>query len=267
MFLNSLWLNWGSPHSLNQMPVSGQPSPPTPASVPHEGLRLQLNYQQWLDILSQEAQSAATKAPPRLTILAGDSLSLWFPIDLLPTSQNWLNQGISGETSYGLLRRLRLFDQARPERILVMIGINDLIQGVRDATLLANYQEIIQHLKQAHPRTTIIVQSILPHGADRWQQPTDQPNLPDPPLWVKRLQQVPNSHIRDLNRQLAEIAEIEGVIYLDLHSKFTDINGDLLPHLSTDGLHLSHQGYQVWKAQLETIPFSTQITPTSRRSP
>ncbi len=138
MVLNSLWLNWGSPHSLHPMSVSGDLSPTTPASVPRSGLRLQLNYQQWLDILSQEAQAAATKAPARLTILAGDSLSLWFPTDLLPTSQNWLNQGISGETSYGLLRRLKLFDQTRPEQILVMIGINDLIQGVRDATLLAN---------------------------------------------------------------------------------------------------------------------------------
>ncbi len=111
------------------------------------------------------------------------------------------------------------------------------------------------------------MQSILPHGADHWPQPTDQTNLLDRPLWVERLRQVPNSHIRDLNQQLAEIAEIEGVIYLDLHSKFTDINGDLLPHLSTDGLHLSHQGYQVWKTQLETVLFSSQMPPTSRRSP
>ena len=101
-----------------------------PAQAPTTwGERQQLTYSQWLDLLKQEANITAERSPTHLSVLAGDSISLWFPSELLPTEQHWLNQGISGETSAGLLRRLDLFDQTRPQTIFVMIGINDLLRG------------------------------------------------------------------------------------------------------------------------------------------
>ncbi|MGI0487924.1 SGNH/GDSL hydrolase family protein [Pantanalinema rosaneae CENA516] len=228
-----------------------------PQASPTPGVRHQFTYQQWLAQLQREAGRAAEKPPQRLIVLAGDSLSLWFPHDLLPTGVSWLNQGISGETSAGLLQRLELFDDTHPETILVMIGINDIIRGVRDATLLANQVEIIRHLKRSHPRSRIVVQSILPHGGDQIPQRYTKSLPPSPtnstafPVWVDRLPQVPNRHIRWLNRELAAIAKEEQVEFLDLHSFFTDIRGDLRDDLSTDGLHLSQKGYKIWRSQLQ----------------
>ncbi|HEY9664012.1 MAG TPA: hypothetical protein V6C65_36640, partial [Allocoleopsis sp.] len=82
-----------------------------PASTKTVGQRHQLNYEQWKEVLAQEADSAATKQPKRLSILAGDSISLWFPEAMLPADRTWLNQGISGETTSGLLKRLNIFDR------------------------------------------------------------------------------------------------------------------------------------------------------------
>lgn len=198
-------------------------------------------------LLGREAKVAAEDRPERLTVLAGDSLSLWFPAELLPTGVTWLNQGISGETSYGLLRRLKLFDATDPKTILVMIGINDLIKGVWEETLLANHREIVRHLKKTHPRARIIVQSILPHGGQMFQQKLHrQP-------WETRLAEISNQHIRTLNQRLATIAHEEKVMYLDLHPHFTNQIGDLRSELTTDGLHLSPQGYLVWQAQLQAL--------------
>ncbi len=223
----------------------GSTSSPKPVGVlnktpPALGPRLQLSYDRWIDILKQEAKVAALEHPQHLTILAGDSLSLWFPNDLLPPERTWLNQGISGETSSGLWSRLKLFDQTQPEAIFVMIGINDLIRGVKDNVILENQRRIMTYLRHVHPHSQIVVQSILPHSGEQstWER-------------RDRLLAVSNSRIRQLNRQLQAIAQAQGVNYLDLHALFTDAQGNLRSELTTDGLHLNPQGYLVWRSAIQ----------------
>lgn len=213
---------------------------PLPATEPESGTRHQLTYQQWVDLLQQEAEAVTDHPPQRLTIMAGDSLTLWFPPELLPDHRVWLNQGISGETSAGLLKRLDLFEKTKPETIFVMIGINDLIRRISDETLLANQRQILQELRLRHPQAQIVLQSILPHGESQvtWEG-------------HDRLLAVSNRHIRELNQQLQAIATQTGVHFLNLYPLFTNAQGDLRPELSTDGLHLSPQGYLVWRTALE----------------
>jgi lysophospholipase L1-like esterase len=230
--------------SLTPSATASSAQPQLPASsnllVAQLGPRHQLTYDQWVDLLEQEARVMTAAQPPRLTVLAGDSLSLWFPNRLLSPDRTWLNQGISGETSGGLLERLNVFDQTRPETIFVMIGINDLIRGVGDDEILNNYRQIIQHLNDAHPRSQIVVQSILPHAAElaTWEG-------------RDRLLAVPNQRIRQLNKELQAIAREEEVYFLNLYPLFADSQGDLKIDLSTDGLHLNPQGYLVWQTALD----------------
>jgi lysophospholipase L1-like esterase len=226
-----------------------------PAAAPTSmGTRIQLSYEQWVAVMGREAKIAAEEHPKHLDILAGDSLSLWFPQELLPSDRRWLNQGISGETSYGLLKRVKLLDQTQPQNIFVLVGINDLIRGVSEETLLANQQEIIRHLKRTHPQARIVVQSILPHGGKHIAQQYERTSSGKPrAIWVDRLGSLPNAHIRELNQRLAKIAELEGVKYLDLHPYFVDSQGDLAEDLSTDGLHLSPAGYQIWRSRLDAF--------------
>ncbi|MTJ50374.1 SGNH/GDSL hydrolase family protein [Dolichospermum sp. UHCC 0259] len=193
-----------------------------------------LTYQDWKSLLAMEAK-AITKGQGanRLSILVGDSLSLWFPKDKLPTGKLWLNQGISGDTSEGVSKRLSAFSATRPDVIYVMIGINDLRKGATDKSILVNSSRIIHRLRQSHSTSQIIVQSILP----------------------VRSQKIPNSRIRHINAQLAVIAQKQGANYLNIHNWFTDIDGNLRPELTTDGLHLSLAGYQVWQFALEQIEY------------
>ncbi len=253
------------------------PNPARPATVPPPadpntvgGDRYQLTYDQWVNLLAREAAVVAQKRPAQLSILAGDSLSLWFPSDLLPEGVTWLNQGISGETSYGLLRRVKLFDQTQPQIIFVMIGINDLVRGLRYETVAANHREIMRSLKAAHPQARIVVQSILPHGGDRVTQRyltalKDDPAQTSPPLWVKRLPVITNPSIQRLNQRLALMAQEEKVDFLDLHSQFADAQGNLRDDLTTDGLHLSPAGYALWRSQL--LPFLTPLLSEKSKVP
>jgi lysophospholipase L1-like esterase len=200
----------------------------------------QWTYQQWVEQLRREAIAAANNRPPRLTVLAGDSLTLWFPVQLLPEERSWLNQGISGETSSGLLRRLYVFENTRPETIFVMIGINDLVRGYDDETILDNQRQIIRELRRSHPTSQIVVQSILPHSGNKatWEN-------------SDRLLDIPNSRIRRLNLRLKAIADFEGAFFLDLHPLFATPTGFLQPEFSTDGLHLNERGYLVWRTAIK----------------
>ncbi|MDZ8188939.1 MAG: SGNH/GDSL hydrolase family protein [Nostoc sp. ChiSLP02] len=194
----------------------------------------QLTYEDWKSLLALEARAIAQgQGTNHLSILVGDSLSMWFPREKLPAGKLWLNQGISGDTSAGVLKRLGAFSATRPDVIYIMAGINDLRKGDSDRAILSNYRRIVRRLRQNHPRSQIIVQSILP----------------------TRLPKISNSRIRQINTQLSQIAKQEGANYLNIYSWFTDMEGNMRPELTTDGLHLSQEGYDVWQSALEQIEY------------
>jgi len=214
---------------------------------------VRLTYDQWVEQLKQEASAVSLQKAANVSILAGDSLSLWFPERLLPKNQLWLNQGISGETSQGLIRRLGLWKGIEPQRIFVMIGINDLLKGTDSANVLKNNQAIVRQLRQTHPEADIILQSVLPHSGDR-------------ATWEGRakLARIPNQQILQFNRKLAAIAKAEKVHYLDLNPLFADEQGLMRKELTTDGLHLNPQGYLVWSTAMNFFSLQELEVPAQR---
>lgn len=203
--------------------------------------RAELTYDDWVSLLGKEAKAMARKQPDRLMILAGDSISLWFPPDLLPSDRTWLNQAISGDTATGLLKRLNLFENTKPQAIFIMIGINDLLKGKSDQDVLNDYEQIITTLKQEHSNSKIVVQSVLPRAKEKVTGANAQQVL-----------NLSNERIYQFNRKLAAIADQANVSFLDLQSLFSDNEGFLRPELTTDGLHLSPQGYLVWRSAIQT---------------
>jgi lysophospholipase L1-like esterase len=192
----------------------------------------QPTYEQWKALLVEEAE-LVTQMPEssRLSIVLGDSLSLWMPSAGLLDSQLWLNQGISGDTTRGIFDRLSAISETHPDRIYILAGVNDLKNGLEDGEILNNYRQILRQLQQDHPQTEAIVQSILP----------------------TRLETIPNDRIRQLNHKLAVVAQQEGATFLDLSIYFTDAEGELHPSLTTDGLHLNPRGYEAWQWVLQQI--------------
>ncbi|RMF64816.1 MAG: hypothetical protein D6742_14110 [Cyanobacteria bacterium J069] len=187
----------------------------------------QPTYEQWVSLLGNEARAmAAGQGSNRLSVLVGDSISQWFPVEQLSRDRFWLNQGISGDTSAGVLRRLSLFQNTRPTEIHLMVGINDLRRGASNADLLSNLSQIMQQLRQDHPQAQILVYSILP----------------------TRLPALPPERIYDINQNLEAIARQQKVAYVDLQRFFAEETSGILRHdLTTDGIHLSRQGYALWQ--------------------
>lgn len=193
----------------------------------------QPTHPQWKSLLALEAKAIASgQGSNKLNIMMGDSLSLWFPTDRLSHEGLWLNQSVSGETTQHILSRIHHIRATQPEKIYLMAGINDLRQGATDTTILTNLRTIIAQLRQNHPQTQLIVQSILP----------------------TRLAALPSDRIRRLNEQIEAIALQYDATYIDLYSYFTDSQGILRRELTTDGIHLSVKGYELWQQVLSYNP-------------
>lgn len=207
--------------------------------LPRPGGNRKLNYQQWVELLKQDAAAMVRRKPEHLTVLLGDSLSLWFPGELMPGRRVWINQSISGEKTQGLLNRLDLLEDNEVEAVFLMIGINDLIWGKTDEEIISNYKEIVRRLKANHPNTQIVVQSVLPHGGEQ-------------STWESRdkLMALPSDRIVAMNNTLKEIAANNDAYYLDLYPIFVTGDGHLRNDLTTDGLHLNRQGYLVWRSAI-----------------
>lgn len=142
------------------------------------------------------------------------------------------NRGISGDVCDGVLDRLETITKGQPAKVFLMIGINDLGRGGDPDTVAMKTRQIVKRIKAESPRTKIYIQSVLPtndyyglfggHTA-RWE---------DIPV---------------TNNLLRQIAEDEGVTYIDLFSLFADEEGKMNIKYSNDGLHLTGKGYLIWR--------------------
>lgn len=186
----------------------------------------QPTYEDWQRLLAQEARAIAHgQGRNQLEVIVGDSFGLWLPPEMLPRDRLWLNQSISGDTTAGILRRVSTFATTRATTIHLMAGTNDLKNGVPEAQIVSNLHRTVRILQQQHPQAKIVVYSVLP----------------------TRRAEIANDRVRSLNARIARIAQQSTVEYRDLHPSFQDEWGHLRPDLTTDGLHLNPQGYELWQ--------------------
>ncbi|MGH2622331.1 MAG: GDSL-type esterase/lipase family protein [Sphingobacterium sp.] len=174
----------------------------------------------------------ALKQSNKDLVFLGNSITFWAAwSELVPSQKHLKNRGIPGDNSYGVLERLDDILSGRPRMIFLMIGINDLAQGIPENVLLDNIKRITMRTKEKSPNTTLIIQSILPTNKS-FNQLINH---------YKAQDQLPI-----INEQLKTIAEEYKVVYLDLYTHFINADGLLKEEFSWDGVHLTLLGYQQW---------------------
>ncbi len=146
-----------------------------------------------------------------------------------------LNRGISSDNTFGIRYRLREITRRKPQKIFLLIGINDIARGIPDSVILANYEKIIDSIRLQSPGTKLHIQSILPTNNTF----TDFNN-----------HQNKTGHILFINNALRSICRQQRVYFVDLYSGFIDAEGKLDKQYTNDGLHLTGKGYLHWKALL-----------------
>jgi lysophospholipase L1-like esterase len=141
-----------------------------------------------------------------------------------------LNAGIPGNTTGDLLGRLDLLPGLGGATVVLMAGINDLLQGEAPAPVADRILRIRRQLL-ARGAARVVVVATLPCGSVRWGPRCLAP-------------------VQELNRRIR--LGVPFADWLDLTPAVRDGAG-LRPALEVDGLHLSPAGYQLWLEQLRPM--------------
>lgn len=158
----------------------------------------------------------------------GDQLGDSFP------GMKVINRGISGDTTRGVLIRLKEDVLAlHPSGVVLLIGTNDLEEQAEPETIAANLKLILAELKQHNPKMPVVLCQVFPSAAAK-----------------KR----PANQIRRINQLYA--AAVKGdaqVILIETWPLFADAQGDAKAGEFPDLLHPNHAGYAKWAAALRPI--------------
>jgi hypothetical protein len=134
------------------------------------------------------------------------------------------NRGIAGDTTEGVLARLAELSYYKPEKIFLLIGINDLFHdSMTPAKVYEDIIEITNQLSVGSPETEIFVQTVLPTTTESLI-----------------------NEIKSINTLLENSEATHPYQLIKLHQHFVLQNGKMNMDFSTDGVHLNEKGYQIW---------------------
>ena len=178
---------------------------------------------------------------PGSIVFVGDSLTANGPWETLFPGVSLRNRGRSADETAGVLARIDSIAAARPGKIFMLIGTNDLHNGRSRSAIVTNIAATLRRIRTLSPTTRTYLQSVLPRSDGFADE------------------------ILDLNRELQEVAVAERATWIDLHPAFTDAAGrEIRRELARDGLHLSQRGYEIWHSLIspdivDPVPGSVRL--------
>lgn len=191
--------------------------------------------QDWANLNKYKKANAKLKAPAsnenRIVFMGNSITEGWS--NAMPSffeNKNYINRGISGQTTPQMLIRFRqdVIDLT-PKVVVILAGTNDIAGNTGPTTL----NEIASNIKSMADLATkhnikVIISSTLPAFDYPWA-----PN------------KNPNTKIPKLNAMLKTYAEENNFVYLDyFYAMATKENGLKKEH-SGDGVHPNKKGYQL----------------------
>ena len=112
----------------------------------------------------------------------------------------------------------------------MMLGINNVTANIQLPTYLEDMEKVLLYIKETVPGAEIYVQSICPLARNYYISPYT---------------------IQNLNAELQKLAAKHGFTYVDIYSSMADESGYLKEELTSDGVHFTTLGYDVWASVLK----------------
>ncbi|GAA3746943.1 hypothetical protein GCM10022239_23070 [Leifsonia bigeumensis] len=163
---------------------------------------------------------------PRRIVFLGDSITAsgdwagWFP------DADTVNLGVSGNKTDDVLERIDDVIAAAPDDISLLVGTNDLGHRLSVEHVVRNIQLLLVELRRTLPGTRMLLQSIMPRGAEFAEQ------------------------VQEANIHLWQFAPTVHAQYLDVWPALAGDDGGIRPEFSGDRLHLTPEGYEAWLVEL-----------------
>ena len=184
------------------------------------------------------------KENPDLTdvdlVFLGDSLTDGCDLNKYYPKYSSVNRGISGDTTDGLLARLKVSAcDVDPKAVVLLIGVNDISRGVKPNELSGNYEKIITGLKENLPDAKIVWCSMTALGGKSAKY---------------------NDTIIICNQRIKLLAEKYGCVFVDLFTPLCDVETrEIKEEYTVDGTHLTDAGYQVVSREINNALYNCQI--------
>lgn len=150
----------------------------------------------------------------------GDSLTDGCDINKYYPSYLAVNRGIGGDRTYDVLKRIdySVYD-LKPKVIVLLIGGNNL------DTMFDDYIDILRGIKENLPLTKCILVSLTAMGGKYKDK---------------------NKIVIENNKKIEALAENYKFEYVEVFSLlYNDKLGEINPNYTTDGAHLTHEGYLI----------------------
>ena len=158
-------------------------------------------------------------------VFLGDSITEYVDFGKYLPSYHIINMGIAGDTVSGVMRRLGEVIALQPRKLFLLIGINDICDGIEAGPLARLTSKILERVQAKSPATKIYLQAVFPV------------RLTDPRV---------NPEVRTLNTSLKAWAEELHCTFVDLYPLLLDDDGELAEEYTVDGLHLSDSAMAKW---------------------
>lgn len=137
------------------------------------------------------------------------------------------NRGIARDGCQGVLNRLDEVLEAKPDKVFLLIGINDL-SYISPSETFELYNRIVNRIVAESPETRLYLQSVFPINRNVTKLTTT------------------NEAVRQLNHSIESLAKRERLPYLNIHDLLLNDSGRLDEAFTSDGIHLNGHGYLVW---------------------
>lgn len=163
-------------------------------------------------------------------VFLGDSLTESFDLEKHFKRNDLRNRGMGGNMTDHVLYRLEEITNAKPSKVFLMIGINDLYQGHQSDEILGNIIRILNIIHKRSPQTTRYLQSILPVNEDKLLSGEDI-----------------NVNVYQMNNHLEKYCQNNSdLTFINLHNDFLNLCGQMSSQYTVDGVHLTTNGYELW---------------------
>jgi len=168
-----------------------------------------------------------SKMPKGPVVFFGDSITFMGRWQSYFPDIEVINLGVSGDKVEDLIDRVDSVIAAKPAKLFIMAGVNDILSGYSVAETAANFERLLDML----PECTVYVQSILPVDSAFGERALS---------------------INACNAALASICMERGIDFVDLYALYDDGTGHLAAKYTKDGLHLMPDAYDVWVEEIRT---------------
>lgn len=169
-------------------------------------------------------------------VFLGDSLTESFDLNKHFGKNNLRNRGMSGNMTEHVLYRLEEITNSKPEKLFLMIGINDIYQGTPTDIVVKNIIQILKEIIEKTKQTKIYVQSILPVNEVRL-------------LSFENI----NSKVYQVNYKLRDFCKNNNIVFIDIHPDFLNHHGQMDEKFTYDGVHLTEHGYLYWSELIKDL--------------